>query len=155
MKKVLVSFVLLMCCMIASAQEYYVQSAGQDQGGRYLVSVTVNVKKKLPSSAEDLVMKYAVQGVMFRGLMAAEGYGEQKPLITDPTIQQTKADFFQAFDNEAKYRNFASIVNSSLSSMKNKKTKMIETSAVVMVDKEALQHYLEEAHVLKGFSNLW
>lgn len=155
MKKVLVSFVLLMCCMIAFAQEYYVQSAGQGQGGRYLVSVTVNVKKKLPSSAEDLVMKYAVQGVMFRGLMAAEGYGEQKPLITDPTIQQTKADFFQAFDNEAKYRNFASIVNSSLSSMKNKKTKMIETSAVVMVDKEALQHYLEEAHVLKGFSNLW
>lgn len=155
MKKVLVSFVLLMCCMIASAQEYYVQSVGQGQGGRYLVSVTVNVKKKLPSSAEDLVMKYAVQGVMFRGLMAAEGYGEQKPLITDPTIQQTKADFFQAFDNEAKYRNFASIVNSSLSSMKNKKTKMIETSAVVMVDKEALQHYLEEAHVLKGFSNLW
>ena len=155
MKKVLVSFVLLMCCVIASAQEYYVQSAGQGQGGRYLVSVTVNVKKKLPSSAEDLVMKYAVQGVMFRGLMASEGYGEQKPLITDPTIQQTKADFFQAFDNEAKYRNFASIVNSSLSSMKNKKTKMIETSAVVMVDKEALQHYLEEAHVLKGFSNLW
>ena len=155
MKKVLVSLVLLMCCMIAPAQEYYVQSAGQGQGGRYLVSVTVNVKKKLPTSAEDLVMKYAVQGVMFRGLMAAEGYGEQKPLITDPTIQQTKADFFQAFDNEAKYRNFASIVNSSLSSMKNKKTKMIETTAVVMVDKEALQHYLEEAHVLKGFSNLW
>ena len=43
MKKVLVSLVLLMCCMIASAQEYYVQSAGQGQGGRYLVSVTVNV----------------------------------------------------------------------------------------------------------------
>ena len=39
--------------------------------------------------------------------------------------------------------------------MKNKKTKMIETTAVVMVDKEALQHYLEEAHILKGFSNLW
>ena len=39
MKKVLVSLVLLMCCMIASAQEYYVQSAGQGQGGRYLVSV--------------------------------------------------------------------------------------------------------------------
>lgn len=32
---------------------------------------------------------------------------------------------------------------------------MIETSAIVMVDKEALQHYLEEAHVIQGFSNLW
>lgn len=155
MKKMFLSFVLLMCCMIASAQEYYVKSAGQGQGGRYLVSVTVNVKKKLPSSAEDLVMKYAVQGVMFRGLMASDGYGEQKALITDSTIEQTKADFFQAFNNEGKYRNFASIVNSSLTSMKNKKTKMIETSAIVMVDKEALQHYLEEAHILQGFSNLW
>ena len=155
MKKVLLSFVLLTCCIMASAQEYYVKSAGQGQGGRYLVSVTVNVKKKLPSTAEDLVMKYAVKGVMFRGLMASDGYGEQKPLITDPNIEQTKADFFQAFDNEGKYRNYASIVNSSLTSMKNKKTKMIETSAVVMVDKEALQHYLEEAHILQGFSNLW
>ena len=144
-----------MSCMIVSAQEYYVKSAGQGQGGRYLVAVTVNVKKKLPSTAEDLVMKYAVQGVMFRGLMASDGYGEQKALITDPTVEQTKADFFQAFNNEGKYRNFASIVNSSLTSMKNKKTKMIETSAVVMVDKEALQHYLEEAHIIKGFSNLW
>ena len=155
MKKVLLSFVLLICCIMVSAQEYYVKSAGQGQGGRYLVSVTVNVKKKLPSTAEDLVMKFAVKGVMFRGLMASDGYGEQKPLITDSNIEQTKADFFQAFDNEGKYRNYASIVNSSLTSMKNKKTKMIETSAVVMVDKEALQHYLEEAHILKGFSNLW
>jgi hypothetical protein len=155
MKKLLLSLVLLICCMVASAQEYYVKSAGQGQGGRYLVAVTVNVKKKLPSTAEDLVMKYAVQGVMFRGLMAADGYGEQKPLIADPNVEQTKADFFQAFNNEGKYRNFASIVNSTLTSMKNKKTKMIETSAVVMVDKEALQHYLEEAHVIQGFSNLW
>ena len=155
MKKVLLSFVLFMCCMIANAQDYYVKSAGQGQGGRYLVSVTVNVKKKLPSTAEDLVMKYAVHGVMFRGLMASDGYGEQEPLISDPTIEQTKGDFFQAFNNEGKYRNFASIVNSSLTSMKNKKTKMIETSAIVMVDKEALQHYLEEAHVIQGFSNLW
>ena len=61
MKKVLLSFVLLTCCIMASAQEYYVKSAGQGQGGRYLVSVTVNVKKKLPSTAEDLVMKYAVK----------------------------------------------------------------------------------------------
>lgn len=155
MKKIVLLLVLLVNCIIVNAQEYYVKSAGQGQGGRYLVSVTVNVKKKLPSTAEDLVMKYAVQGVMFRGLMAADGYGEQKPLITDPNVEQTKADFFEAFNNEGKYRNFASIVNSSLTSMKNKKTKMIETSAVVMVDKEALQHYLEEAHVIQGFSNLW
>ena len=155
MKKLLLSFALLVCSLAIQAQEYYVSSAGQGQGGRYLVNITVNVKKKLPSSAEDLVMRYAVECVMFRGLMAAGGYGEQKPLVKDPNAQQTKADFFQAFNNEGKYRTFASIVPQSLTSMKNKKTKMIETTATVMVDKEALQHYLEEAGVIQGFSNLW
>lgn len=120
-----------------------------------MVAVTVNVKKKLPSSAEDLVMRYAVEGVMFNGLMAADGYGEQKPLIKDPDVKQTKADFFTAFNNEGVYKRFASIVPSTLVSMKNKKTKMIETTATVMVDKEGLQHYLEESHIIQGFSNLW
>lgn len=39
--------------------------------------------------------------------------------------------------------------------MKNKQTKMQETTAVVMVDKESLLGYLEESGVVKGFSNLW
>ena len=155
MKKTLLLFVFCLCSMAISAQDYYVRSAGQGQGGRYLVAVTVNVKKKLTTTPEDLVMRYAVEGVMFNGLMAADGYGEQKPLIKDPDVKLTKADFFKAFNNEGAYKRFASIVPSSLTSMKNKKTKMIETAATVMVDKEALQHYLEESGIIKGFSNLW
>ena len=141
--------------MVMNAQEFYVNNAGLGQGGKFMVGVTVNVKKKLPSSAEDLVMRYAVEGVMFNGLMAAQGYREQKPIITDPDVKLTKADFFDAFNREGAYKRFATIVPSSLTSMKNKKTKTIETTATVIVDQEALRHYLEESGIIKGFSNLW
>lgn len=78
-----------LACPFVDAQEYTVRSAGQGKAENYLVSVTVSSKKK-PKAAEDLVKEYAVRGVMFRGLMAADGYGEQKPLIKDPNIEQTR-----------------------------------------------------------------
>jgi len=155
MKKTLLLLAFCLSALLVGAQDFSVVSAGQGQGGRYLVKVTVNVKKKLPTSAEDLVMRYAVEGVMFNGLMAADGYGEQKPLIKNPDVKQTKAEFFEAFNREGAYKRYASIVPASLTSMKNKKTKMIETSATVLVDKESLQHYLEESKIIEGFSNLW
>jgi len=155
MKKTLLLLTFCLSALLAGAQDFSVRSAGQGQGGRYLVGVTVNVKKKLFTSAEDLAMRYAVEGVMFNGLMAADGYGEQKPLIQNPDVKLTKAEFFEAFNREGVYKRFASIVPSSLTSMKNKQTKMIETTATVLVDKEGLQHYLEESKIIEGFSNLW
>lgn len=155
MKKIfLLSFFCLVMTMI-NAQEYTVRSAGQGNTGNYIVEVTVSTKSKLKTKAEDLVTEYAVRGVLFRGLMAASGYGEQKPLIKDPNIEQTKSDFFRAFFGEGAYKRYTSIVNSSIVTMKNKQTKMQETSALVMVDKESLQHYLEESGIIQGFSNLW
>ncbi len=155
MKKAL--FLLTFCCaaLVASAQDFYVRSVGTAADGSYLVGVTVNVKKKLPTSAEDLVMRYAVEGVMFNGLTNASGMTSQKPLIKDPDVRQTKAAFFEAFNNEKAYQRYCSIVPQTLISMKNKKTKMIETTATVVVNKEELQHYLEESGVIKGFSSLW
>lgn len=155
MKKIFFISILCFITTLCNAQEYTVRSAGQSNSGNYLVEITVSSKKKLTSTAEDIVKEYAVRGVMFRGLMASTGYGEQKPLIKDPNVEQTKSEFFKAFFNEGAYKKYASIVGSSLSTMKNKQTKMQETSATVMVDKESLQHYLEESGIIQGFSNLW
>lgn len=155
MKRIFFIVILSFMTIVCNAQEYTVRSAGQGNSGNYLVEVTVSSKKKLASTAENLVKEFAVRGVMFRGLMASSGYGEQKPLVKDPNIEQTKAEFFKAFFNEGAYKKYASIVGSSLSTMKNKQTKMQETSATVMVDKESLQHYLEESGIIQGFSNLW
>ncbi len=142
--------------LVAFAQsDYNIVSAGQGKSGHYLVKVTTIVGKSdlKGGKAEDLLKRYAVHGVMFRGLMASDGYGEQKPLIKDPNTEQIKVDFFNAFYAEKSYRRYASIVESSLSSVKVKKG--YEVTANLLVNKESLAKYLEESGVIKGFSNLW
>lgn len=156
MKKILLIIIVsVLCSLGVSAQDYTLKSAGQGKGGNYLVEITTTANKKAKDfNAEDLVARYAVHGVMFKGVTAAGGYGGQKALIKDPNIEQTKADFFDAFFREGAHRRYATIVNSSLTSTKLSK-KMVELNAILLVDKEALQHYLEESGIIKGFSNLW
>ena len=155
MKKVLLTIMLIMGCIFTKAQEYTVQSEGVDNSGNYVVRIVVSTKKKPSKAAEDLVRQYAVHGIMFRGVTAAKDYSAQPPLIKDPNIEQTKKEFFLAFWRENAYNRYASIVPSSLSVMKNKQSKMTETSALVTVSKELLQKYLEDNGIIQGFSNLW
>lgn len=155
-KRVILS-VILGCLAIANvcAQEYNITSGGQGKNGRYLVRVTLKTKaKKSELNAEDLLKQYAVHGVMFRGVASAEGYGEQKPLIEDPNTEHVKSDFFKAFFAEEAYKRYASIVDSSMSSTKLSK-KTYEVTALLLVDKESLQSYLEKSGIIEGFSNLW
>ena len=155
MKKSLLFVVFAICSLMVSAQEYNVQSAGTGKDGSYLVKVKVSIKKMKNVTAQDLVLRYAVEAVMFDGVNDANGFSAQKPLIKDADTRQKQAEFFDAFNNEGKYKRFASVVNSSLTSMKNKQTKMFDNEATVIVKKEELQHFLEESGIIKGFSNLW
>lgn len=155
-KKMVLAFFL--CCLAVTnlwSQEYSISSGGQGKNGRYLVRVTVKTKtKKSDLKPEDLLKRYAVHGVMFRGVASAEGYGEQKPLISDPNMEQVKSDFFNAFFAEEAYKRYATIVDSSMSSTKLSR-KNYEVTGLLLVDKEALQGYLEKSGVINGFSNLW
>lgn len=155
MKKFALTLMLAFSCTFANAQEYTLQSEGVDNSGNYVVRIVVSTKKKPAKAAEYLVRQYAVHGVMFRGIAAAKEYSAQPPLIKDPGIEQTKREFFEAFWRENGYTRFASIVPSSLTVMKNKQSKMTETSALVTVSKELLQKYLEDNGIIQGFSNLW
>lgn len=155
-KKIILSFIL--CCLAMAnvcAQEYSITSGGQGKNGRYLVRVTLKTKaKKSELNAENLLKHYAVHGVMFRGIASTEGFGEQKPLVCDPNLEQVKSDFFNAFFAEESYKRYASIVESSMSSTKLSK-KTYEVTALLLVDKESLQNYLEKSGIIEGFSNLW
>ena len=156
MKKILLSLLFACCCVLtASAQDYNITSAGQGAGGNYLVKITVAMKgKEKGQDAETIVKRYAVHGVMFRGMMAADGYAQQKPLISDPNLETTKAEWFKAFFDGGAYRNYVSIVDASLVSTKLGK-KNYELSAILTVDKESLLKYLQDEGIVKGFSNLW
>lgn len=155
MKNVLLIVMLTLGCIVANAQEYTIQSEGVDNSGNYIVRIVVSTKKKPLKTAQDLVRRYAVHGVMFRGVTAAKGYSAQPPLVKDPNVEENKRAFFEAFWRENAYFRYASITPSSLTVMKNKQSKMIETSALITVSKEQLQKYLEENGIIKGFSNLW
>lgn len=155
MKKVLLTIMLTLGCIFANAQEYSIQSEGVDNSGNYVVRIVVSTKKKPSKAAEDLVKQCAVHGVMFRGIAAAKDYSAQPPLIKDPNIEQTKKEYFEAFWRENGYSRYASIIPSSLTVMKNKQSKMTETSALVTVSKELLQKDLEANGIIQGFSNLW
>ncbi len=155
MKKILLTIMVSLSAYLANAQEYTIQSEGVDNSGNYAVRVVVSTKKKQPKTAEDLVKRSAIHGVMFRGITAAKGYSAQPPIIKDPNVEQIKKDFFDAFWNEKAYNQYAAIVPSSLSVMKNKQTKMTESSALIIVARENLLKYLEKSGIIKGFSNLW
>lgn len=155
MKTVLLAITFFVFCVCANAQEYTVQSEGVDNSGNYVVRIVVSTKKNPSKSAEDLVRMYAVHGVIFRGVAAANDYSAQPPIVKDPSVEQTKKAFFDAFWHENGYSRYASIVPYSLSVMKNKQSKMNETSALVVVSKDLLKQYLEENGIVQGFSNLW
>ena len=97
MRKVLLTFIFFLAYVFTYAQEYTISSAGTGKQGEYLVNVVVSTKKKPAKDAENFVKQYAVHGVIFRGLMAVGHYSGQKPIVSDPNIEQTKAEFFNAF----------------------------------------------------------
>ena len=129
-------------------------SEGVDNNGNYVVRIVVSTKKT-PKSVDDLVKQFAVYGVMFNGVTAANEYNGQPPLIQDPNVEQTRKAWLDAFWNEGAYKRYASVTPMSLSVMKNKMTKMTEITALVVVSANSLKAYLEKEGVIQGLSNLW
>lgn len=155
MKKLLFAIMIMQGCLLMKAQDYSLMSEGVDNNGNYVMKVVVSTKKSPSKSAEDLVQQSAVHGVMFCGITSSQGYSGQPALVKDPNVEQTKKVWFDAFWREGAYKRYVSITPSSLSVMKNKQSKMTETSAIVTVSGNELQKYLEESGIIKGLSNLW
>ena len=148
----------MMLCMsmaVVKGQDFSVMSDGQGHNGEYIVIVVVSTKKNPAKEAENLVKEYAVRGVMFRGVAPYKEHPGQKPLIGDPAVEQVKGKELQAFWREKLYLNYAILQPQSLSVMKNKQTKMYETTARLTINKELLIKWLEDNGIIQGFSNLW
>lgn len=153
MKHLILTFICFLFVFTDSMGQnsFNIISTGQGRGGSYFVKVTTVVKKI--KDAQDILKHDAVEGVLFYGFTSSDGSINQKPLVSDPNVEQTKAEFFKAFFNEKQYLKYVTMTESSFSSIKVKKG--YEVSALFLVDKESLQHYLEDSGIIKGFSNLW
>lgn len=156
-RRTLLSFLLVLFFgIICNAKgykisEYSLNGAGTGTNGSYLIRVT-GVFKDAKKRHDDLKM-CAVHGVMFRGFDATNGAPSQSPLIKDANVEETKSAFFEAFFAEGKYRNFCTLRESSIQSVKIKGG--YEVSALILVDKDRLYKLLEENGIIQGFSNLW
>lgn len=128
--------------------QYDIEAAGSGVQGTYLVRVWVYSKSGKVSD-ED-IKKAAVHGVIFRGFKGGEGSPSQRPIATSTTLEEEKAEYFEAFFGSA-YLQYANIVSGSLQRVKT--TKAYKIGAVVQVDKDSLRRELEQAGIVKGLSN--
>lgn len=136
-------------------KNYTIEGAGVTGEGKVIVNVLVSSNKKLDRTAQEDVLRAAVEGIIYRGVSSTNMSPEYRALIPSPALAQEKANFFNAFFNEGAYQGYATIVPQSLSVMRNRQTRMHEASAQVIVDRERLRNYLEECNIIQGFSDLW
>jgi len=130
--------------------EYSIQSAGSANQGYYLVEVSAIVDKAKQVS-EDIVLKCAVHGVLFRGFAAAQGGTAQRPLTGSAMQEMQHKEFYDAFFQNGSYKSYATFVNGSMKT--TRVGKQFKVTGIVSVAKEQLRRDLEKAGMIKGLSS--
>lgn len=156
MKRILLFIFLLLGFTSVQAKdkdlvpEYNISCAGQGSEGYYLVKVSVISKKNKVADVD--FKRAAVHGVIFRGYAAADRIPAQKPLINDISVEQTRAEYFNAFFADGGgFEQFASVVTGITERVKVGKQYRI--SANVQVAKSALQSELNKAGIARRLSD--
>jgi hypothetical protein len=129
---------------------YDIECAGSEAvQGNYLVKVWVYTKEKKVTS--ELLKKYAVHGVIFKGYAGKSGCVSQLPVAQSPALEQEKADFFNAFFNRDKaFAKYATEISGTLE--RTKVGKEYRYGMVVTVSKDMLRKDLEAAGVIRGLT---
>jgi len=128
---------------------YEIECAGAGSQGSQLVKVWVYGNSNNVNI--DLIKRYAVHGVIFKGYASGNGCTPQKPMATNPALEQQRANFFEPFFNTDKaYNKYATQVGNIESVRVGGEYK---TGATISVAKDMLRRDLEAAGVLRGLSN--
>lgn len=160
LRKLIVIFatLLLFVSMPTSAKEpvkakpltYEIQCAGSGTQGYYLVEVSTYVDKANQIS-EDVVMKCAVHGVLFRGFTGGQGCTSQRPLTGSAMQEQQHEEFYKSFFDNRSYVNYASFVSGSMKT--TRVGKQYKVAGTVSVAKDQLRRDLEKAGMIRGLSS--
>lgn len=165
MKKVILVLYAILFVMTLSAKDnsadtggqYQIQGAGPANGGSSLVYVTV-LAKKADKVTEDMLVKAAVHGVLFRDYTdaSASGFGSssQHPaMMGSPAAYNQHLDFFEPFFRDGQYRGYAQYVDDSRRVVKSGKE--YKVSAKVLVSSASLRRDLEKQGLIKGLRSGW
>ena len=128
---------------------YEIECTGQEAAeGSYLVRVWIYTKEKKITS--ELLKKYAVHGVIFKGYAGKSGCKAQ-PAMANISLEQEKDDYFKPFFGKNKtFALYATEVSGTMERMKVGKE--YKFGMIVTVAKTRLRQDLESAGVIRGLS---
>lgn len=146
---VLISLPAALAAKEEGVPTYQIEGAGTATQGNYLVTVTVETKKKDVSDAT--LVKAAVHGVLFRGFSNPDGRRTQRPLAGSAANEAQHADFYKEFFGaDGTASTYGTVVSGSRSVMKS--GKVYKTKATVTVSKENLLRYLQDAGMVRSLN---
>jgi len=128
-------------------EDYVIEGAGTGVEGSYLVKVTLTSKDL--SVSDDLFLKYAVHGVLFRGFESQQHRQHQRAMA-ESNQQEEHADFYEVFF-KGDMSPYAEVMEGSRQVRLSGKRYRI--SSVIQVYKDKLRHYLEEKGVINKLTN--
>lgn len=147
----------LALCFSASAKKteqgmpsYGLIGAGTGAQGTYLVEVSILGKSKTVSDNE--LVAAAVHGVLFRGFSQASGRGFQKPLAGSAAAEGQNADFYKDFFAPGGMASTYGTVIAGTRSI-SKAGKEYRVKAKVIVQKEALMKFLQDAGTIRSLNS--
>jgi len=138
------------------AWKYEIECVGIGKPGTKVIKVWSYSNKA--SVAKMQAKKNAVHGIIFKGYTGGgRGCTSQKPLATDPNVEQQKEEFFDNFFNinGGKYMKFVAISGDSTPEVIKVKIKgfKYKVGIVVTVMTNNLRKNLEAAGVVRGLSS--
>lgn len=135
------------------AWKYEIECVGIGKPGTKVIKVWSYSKKA--TIAINQAKKNAVHGIIFQGYAGGgQGCTSQKPLCSDPSIEQQKEEFFSNFFdiNGGKYMKFVSNSGDSTPEV-TKVGKQYKIGVVVTVMSDNLRKDLEAAGIVRGLSS--
>lgn len=139
------------------AWKYEIECVGIGKPGTKIIKVWSYSKKANIATAQ--AKKNAIHGIIFQGYAGGGGQGctNQAALVTDPTIEQQKKEFFDNFFdiNGGKYMKFVSRSSDATPEVikVNIKGYKYKVGVIVTVMTNSLRKDLEAAGVVKGLSS--
>mgnify|MGYP007111628973 CR=1 FL=1 len=133
---------------------YEIEAVNTGVQGTYLIKVWSYSKK--PAIAIEQSKKNAVHGIIFKGFAGKPGVPGQKPLASDPSLEDSKEDFFTPFFADGgdylKYVNIAG--DGSIAPEDRMKVgKEYKIGVIVSVDVAKLRKALETAGIVKSLDS--
>lgn len=131
-------------------KRYDILCEGNGIEGTYLVRVWVYVNKH--NLKPEQIRKYAIHGVIFKGVTGSTKCNGQKPLAKSLSVEEENKDYFdEFFEKKNAYFNFATIIEGTFERVKITK-RQYKIGAVVSISKDQLRKQLEEDGIIRGLS---